>query len=179
MASDQLASQTFESKLPRDQVKEMFLELTAYKNKHMMTIFMKYREELEKEGSNEPPEEFEQEVQLLEAKSIDHIFNKFGTEVGDLRLEILHHKIDQDNDLDALLSQRLMPGESFNLLDMMQGSGSDKKETKAVTVKESQDWHKAALEDIDKLGEVKKNFQGVLQFDYFKNLMLILTRHAR
>lgn len=37
----------------------MFLELTAYKNKHMMTIFMKYREELEKEGSNEPPEEFE------------------------------------------------------------------------------------------------------------------------
>lgn len=71
----------------------MFLELTAYKNKHMMTIFMKYREELEKEGANEPPEEFEQEVQLLEAKSIDHIYNKYGTEVGDLRLEILHHKI--------------------------------------------------------------------------------------
>jgi hypothetical protein len=100
----------------------MFLELTAYKNKHMMTIFIKYRADLEKEGNNEPPVEFEREVQLLEAKSEDHIFNKFGVEVGDVRLEILHHKIDQDDDLQALLSQRMMKQEQLNLLEMMQNN---------------------------------------------------------
>jgi hypothetical protein len=41
------------------------------------------------------------------------------------------------------------------------------------------DWHKAAFEDIDKLGPVKKNEMGGLHFDYFKDLMLILSRHAR
>lgn len=65
----------------------------------MMAIFMKYRADLEKEGDNEPPAEFEQEVQFLEAKSEDHVFNKFGVEIGEVRLEILHHKIDQDDDL--------------------------------------------------------------------------------
>ena len=123
MASDQVAMKTFESKHPRDQVKEMFLELTAYKNKHMMTIFTKYRADLEKEGDNEPPAEFEREVQILEAQSEDHVFNKFGVEMGDVRLEILHHKIDQDDDLQALLSQRMMAGEQLNMLEMMQGRG--------------------------------------------------------
>jgi hypothetical protein len=77
----------------------MFLELSAYKNKHMMTIFIKYRADLEKEGDNEPPAEFEREVQLLEAKSEDHVYKNFGVELGDARLEFIHHKIDEDGDL--------------------------------------------------------------------------------
>ena len=119
MASDQLAVQAYESKYPRDKVKDMFLELTAFKNKHMMSIFLKYREELEMEGATEPPEEFEQEVQFLEAKSADHIYHKFGVELGDVRLEILYHKIDQDTDLDALLSQKLQQNERFNMMNLM------------------------------------------------------------
>ena len=41
------------------------------------------------------------------------------------------------------------------------------------------DWQKVALEEIDKLGEVKKNEYGGIQFDYFMELMMTITRHSR
>ena len=62
------------------------------------------------------------------------------------------------------------------MMNLMKAEGEAKKEAKP---KEVLDWHKAAFEDIDKLGPMKKNEKGVLHFDYFKDLMLILSRHAR
>jgi hypothetical protein len=42
MAADHLAIKNYESKYPRDLIKEVFLEFSAYKNKKIMPIFMKY-----------------------------------------------------------------------------------------------------------------------------------------
>ena len=61
----------------------------------------------------------------------------------------------------------------------MQNDTSDKAKVSSEPVKDLQDWQKAALADIDKLGEVKKNEYGGIQFEYFMDLMLAITRHAR
>ena len=101
MSADHLAIKTYNSKYPRDQVKEIFLELSAYKNKKIFPVFMKYQKL--NQNSSEPPEGFEQEIQLIEAQSDDFIYQKYGVELSDIRLELIYHKIDQDTDLDQLL----------------------------------------------------------------------------
>jgi hypothetical protein len=87
---------TYTSTLSREKAKELFLELSAFKNRQMLAIFGKYQPDLDKEDGGEPPEQFDQDVQMMEAQSADFIFTKYGIEVADLRVEVLHHGIEKD-----------------------------------------------------------------------------------
>jgi len=73
----------------------------------------------------------------------------------------------------------MMKNEQLNLLEMMQNDNSNKYKPSSEPAKDLQDWHKAALAEVDSLGEVKKNEYGGIQFEYFMELMLTITRHAR
>lgn len=54
----------------------------------------------------------------------------------------------------------MMKNEQLNLLEMMQNDNSNKSKPSSEPAKDLQDWYKAALAEIDSLGEVKKNEYG-------------------
>ena len=58
-------------------------------------------------------------------------------------------------------------------------AASEAPKVSKVDIEEAPEWQKVAIAAADKLGPVQLSPQGGIAFEFFKDIMMIIARHAR